>query len=76
MSGVGDLSWNDSIVVNFSKTNDPIDKKKSLHVKFDMLYNILEAQPPRSVGSASNLCLLFRTPTTTDDRQTKDDRLH
>ena len=39
----------------FSETNDPIYKKKSLHSNFVMLYNILEFQPDRIMGSALNL---------------------
>ena len=41
--------------LNFSKTNDPIYKKKSLRSNFVMLYNILEFQPDRIMGSALNL---------------------
>ena len=47
------------IAVNFSQTNDPIDIKKSLHSNFDMLYNILEAQPSRSMGSVLNPSLVW-----------------
>ena len=39
----------------FSETNDPIYKKKSLRGNFVMLYNILEFQPDRIMGSALNL---------------------
>ena len=41
--------------LNFSESNDPNYKKKSLHSNFVMLYNILEFQPDRIMGSALNL---------------------
>ena len=40
--------------LNFSESNDPIYEKKSLHSNFVMLYNILEFQPDRTMGSGLN----------------------
>ena len=58
--------------MNFSETNDPIYKKKSLHSNFVMLYNILKFQPDRIMGSALNPWLLL-SPTTTMTTTTPDD---
>ena len=67
------MIWSLCVAVNFSQTNDPIDIKKSLHSNFDMLYNILEAQPSRSMGSASNPCLLLGYDNDAGRRRTTQD---
>ena len=40
-------------------------QKKSLRSNFSMVYNILEAQPPRSMANVLNPSLLFATTMTT-----------